>query len=352
MAEGYTIQVGGSIESALAAANPVEVFERINCPTTFQLTATAELALLADDSIGPGAEVAVFVPDGGNVACLVKGPVTSQRIQLRHQDTSMLQVGGADNSIKMDRENKAAVHANTTDSQAAQSVLQGAGFASIDAESTSAQYTDATHALVQRETDLQFIRRLARNNGFLFWVSCDATGARETAHFKRPPLDAASELDLVINLSAPRPNLNELAIEWDAERPTSGGAQQRDIINKSTLTATVPLSPLPSLGTTPLSAIATGTRRLHVHAPADDQAAVQARVEAALIQHTFFLVARGSTTTAALGRVLRAHTVVNLLGAGSRYSGKWFCSAVTHTITTSEHRMDFELIRESWGSTV
>ena len=125
---------------------------------------------------------------------------------------------------------------------------------------------------------------------------------------------------------------------------------QADFINKSTLTAEVTASPLTPPGTTALSDIATGTRTLHLYAPADDQAAVQARVEAALIQHSFFLVARGTTTAAALGRVLRAHTVVNLLGAGSRYSGKWFCSAVKHTLTTTEHRMDFELIRESWGA--
>jgi phage protein D len=351
MAEGYVIHVGGSPNSALANANPIEVHERLGEPTRFQLTTSAELSLLSDDSIGPDAEVTIFAPDGTDTACLVKGPIISHRVQLRHNDTSILDVIGADNSIKLDRENKAAVHENTTDSQAVQTVLQSGGFNTVDADDTSAQYTDTTHSLVQRESDFQFVRRLARNNGFLFWLTCDSTGNTETAHFKRPPVDGDADIDLVINLSDRPANVQELTIEWDTERPTSGDAEQQDIINKSSLTATVPMSPLTPLGTTPLSSIATGTRTVHVYAPADDQAGVQARLEGALIEHTFFLVARGTTTAAALGRVLRAHTVVNLLGAGSRYSGKWFCGAVKHTITDTEHRMDFELIRESWGAT-
>jgi phage protein D len=351
MATGYVIQVDGSSDSALAAADPVEVYERLGEPTRFQLTAAAELSLLSNDSIGPDAEVTVFVHDGDDIACLVKGPIISHRVQLRHNDTNILLAIGADNSIKLDRENKAAVYSSTTDSDAVQTVLQSAGFTTVDADTTSAQYSDTTHALVQRESDLQFIRRLARNNGFLFWVSCDSTGETETASFKRPPLDGDGEIDLVINLSDPAPNLSELSIEGDTERPTTGEVMQQDFINKSALTASVTASPLTALGTTPLASIATDTRTVHVYTPADDQAAVQARLEGAIIEHAFFLVARGSTTAAALGRVLRAHTVVNLLGAGSRYSGKWLCSAVTHTITATEHRMDFELIRESWGAT-
>jgi phage protein D len=350
MAEGYVIQVDENSSSALAAASPIEVYERIGEATRFQLTASAELTLLSDDSIGPDAEVAIFAPDGDGVTCLVKGPIVSHRIQMRHNDTSVLVAAGADNSIKLDRENKADVHSNTTDSQTVQTVLGNAGFSSVEADDTSAQYTDTTHALVQRESDLQFVRRLARNNGFLFWIGCDATG-QETAYFKRPPLDGDADIDLVINLTDPKPNVSELNIEWDTERPTSGEILQQDVINNSTLTATVPTSPLTPLGTTPLASIATGTRTVHMYTPADDQAAIQARLEGAIIEHGFFLVARGSTTAAALGRVLRAHTVVNLLGAGTRYSGKWFCAAVKHTITTTEHTMDFELIRESWGST-
>jgi len=58
-----------------------------------------------------------------------------------------------------------------------------------------------THVGGQRASDLDFVRRLARRNGFLFWVDCDKTGT-ETAHFRRPNLGGKSVLNLDINIPA------------------------------------------------------------------------------------------------------------------------------------------------------
>src|SRR5438132_799833 len=67
-----------------------------------------------------------------------------------------------------------------------------------DVESTQAGHFEAKHTLVQRGSDLEFLRRLARRNGFLFWVDCDETGT-EIAHFKRPNLGGSAILNLDIN---------------------------------------------------------------------------------------------------------------------------------------------------------
>src|SRR5947207_1750651 len=82
--------------------------------------------------------------------------------------------------------------------------------------------------LGQRETDLAFVRRLARRNGDLFWLSCDETGV-ETAHFKRPQLEGEARCDLVINLTDPRSNVTNLDIYWDVERPTKADATEVDL---------------------------------------------------------------------------------------------------------------------------
>jgi hypothetical protein len=121
-----------------------------------------------------------------------------------------------------------------------------------------------------------------------------------------------------------------------------------DLNTKSNLSGSVQQSPLTALGGTSLSAIATGSRVAHVHAPVDDNGDLQARSEATLIDASFFLRARGSTTLSALGKVLRSHTLVNLRGIGTRHSGLWFCSAVRHSIDSAEHTMDFDLIRNGW----
>jgi hypothetical protein len=156
--------------------------------------------------------------------------------------------------------------------------------------------------------------------------------------------------DLIINLEDPEANLASLDISWDVERPTSAVAAQLDLSDKSNIDGAVAASPLTPLGSQALSDVAPDTRALHLFAPVDDAGDLQARGEAALIESSFFIRARGKTTADNLGGVLRAHTVVNVRGAGSRHSGKWFCASVRHTIDDVDHRMEFELIRNGWES--
>jgi phage protein D len=247
----------------------------------------------------------------------------------------------------MDREDKSVVWSDLTDSAAVMSVLSEAGFVP-DIETTQAGHFELKHTLIQRETDLAFVRRLARRNGYLFWLSSDEFGI-ETAHFKRPELDGEAVCDLVINLTDPKSNVTSMEISWDVERPTKADATELDLNNKSDITGTVESSPLAALGGSAFATIVAEPRIAHVRAPVDDNGDLQARSEGAVIEASFFLRASGSTTLSALGKILRSHTLVNLRGVGTRHSGLWFCSSVRHSIDSAEHRMDFELIRNGWA---
>lgn len=353
MGAGYSIQFDGAPDPELGSVSLLEVHECIGESTTFRLhyvpgISEGDLPLLKEARLSAGSVISIFAKKGDSTTCLVKGTVHGQQIHLVHGDEgSTLQVLGADTSIAMDRENKPALWSDVSDSDAVTQIVSTYSL-TPDVQSTSALHAESKHVLVQRETDLAFIRRLARRNGYLFWIDCDDEGAVETAHFKRPPLDQDSVAELIINLQDPEPNLSSLQISWDVERPTSASADQLDLNSKSDLTGDVAQSPLTSLGALNLKAVAPETRSLHLHAPADDAGDLQARAEAGLIEAEFFIRARGQTTAAALGTVLRAHTVVTLRGAGSRHSGKWFCASVHHSIDDSEHRMEFELIRNGW----
>ena len=352
MGAGFSILFDNAPDPGLGAPASVEVHECIGNPATFRLTyavdiSEGDLPLLADARLSPGKIISVFSQTAAGLPCLVKGPVTSQQIRLIHGGAgSVLEVCGADTSITMDREDKAALWTGT-DSSAIQSIL--ATYSLVpDVESTSAMHEETKHVLVQRETDLAFVRRLARRNGCLFWIACDDTGLVETASFKRPPLDGEPAHELVINLADPPANLASLDISWNVERPTSAAASQVDLGSVGDIDGTVAQSPLTPLAAQGLATIAAGTRSLHLHAPVDDAGDLQARGEAALIDADFFIRATGSTTAQSLGGALRAHTVVTLRGAGKRHSGKWLCSSVRHTIDDVGHRMDFELIRNGW----
>jgi hypothetical protein len=351
-----SITVDGAHDAELSEPDSVEVYERMGEMTVYSLRYpvaidAGDFPLLADARLTAGSVLAVSTVSAGKPVCLVKGPVFAQRMELKHGGVdSFVFVRGADTSLAMDRENRGEVWPDVTDSDAVSSVLARYGLVA-DVEATAAGHFENKHALVQRETDLRFVRRLARRNGCLFWLTCDEAGV-ETAHFRRPRLDAEASAELVINLSGAgsEPNLEALEISWDAERPTSATAAELDMNTKDDIDGAVAASPLAPLGASALASVAPGTRSLHLSAPADDAGDLRARGEAALIEAGFFVSARCRTTRRALGSVVRAHTLVNLRGAGSRHSGKYWCAGVRHVIDADGHHMDVELLRNAWGA--
>jgi phage protein D len=346
------IKVGDSADAQLAQASVVEVLERMGEPTTFRMRyevdiKDGDLPMLKDGRLDPGSVIQVLSLKDGVADCLVKGPVHGQQIRFLHGGTgSYVDVMGSDTSVVMDRAVKAKVWDSVRDSDVFSQVVATYGFAA-DAEDTPAKHVESKHTLVQNDSDLRFVRRLARRNGCLFWLSADPTGS-QTAHFRRPPLDGSPSTGLAINLA--QPNLNALDISWDVERPSSAVGWELDLGDKSKIDGSVDRSPQKVLGDKGLADITGDTRSALIVAPVDDAGDLKSRGEAALIESDFFVTATGETTAHALGAVLRAHTVVNLQGIGTRHSGPYFVSSVRHLIDATTHRMEFELMRNGWGA--
>lgn len=348
----FTIAVDGKADEELPQASSVEVYERMGETATYRLRydvdiREGDLPLLTDGRLDAGSSLAIQTMIGDNTHCLVNGPVHGQQIHLEHGgDGSWLEVQGSDSSIAMDRETRTVVWADVTDSDAVTNILKKYGY-KLDVQTTKASHSKKKHILAQRDSDLRFVRRLARRNGFLFWTTCDDKGV-ETAHFKRAPLDGQTAADLIINLA--RPHLENLDINWDVERPTSVEGLQVDLNTKKDINAGVAKTPQTILGDRGLQAITGDTRSVHLAAPADDAGDLQARGEAALIEADWFIEAKCQTSLATLGKLIRSHSIVELLGAGSRHSGKYFVAGVRHTIDATDHRMELELIRNGWGN--
>jgi len=351
MGLGIAIAVNGSSDEELAQASTVEISERMGETTTFSIRyeldiSEGDLPLLIDGRLDAGSELSILVPLGDSTHCLVKGPVHGQNIHFEHGGAgSWVEIRGSDTSIIMDRVTKSVVWSDVKDSEAVQSILGNYGY-TPDVQITSAGHFENKHVLIQRESDLGFIRRLARRNGFHFWVTSDEFGT-ETAHFKRPPLEGSISAELVINLDSP--NLASLDIEWDVERPTSMEGKQLDLNSKTDMDVAVNQTPQSVLGDRGLNAITGDIRSVHLSAPADDAGDMQARGEAALIEADWFIRANCQTTLENSGALVRAHTVLELRGAGSRFSGKYYVAGVRHSINATEHRMELELVCNGWG---
>lgn len=345
-----SITVNGAPDEELGAASQVEIHESAGASTSFTLRFDLEISegnipLLADSRLDPGSEIAVLVPVEGETYCLVKGPIHGQNIHLNHGGAeSYVEVKGSDTTVTMDRITQSTVWADMKDSDVVQSILGAYGYAA-DVQDTNAMHEESKHTLIQRESDLGFIRRLARRNGFNFWLTCDAAGT-ETAHFKRPPLEGATA-ELVINFEDP--HLSSLDISWDVEHPTSITGKQLDLNTKTEIDVAVAQTPQAILGDQGLIDITGDTRSVHLSAPADDAGDLQARGEGALIEADWFVTANCQTTLENLGKLVRPNTVIDIRGAGSRHSGSYFVKAVRHLIDAVEHQMEIDLIRNGWN---
>ncbi|MCF6407761.1 hypothetical protein L3C95_33045 [Chitinophaga filiformis] len=350
MGLGIIITVNGVPDAELAQASRVEVYERLGETTHFNIyypedISDGDLNRLKDNRLGPGAVISILADVNDTQECLVKGHVYSQQIHLEHGgEGSSVLVKGADTSITMDRVFQSVVWADVTDSDAVTSIFGNYGLVA-DVFTTNARHLEDKHSLVQRETDLRFIRRLARRNGCYCWITSDAAGV-ETAHFKQPQLEGEPVAELSINFQSP--NIQSFDISWNTERPTSVEGLQLDLNTKNNLDGQLAQTPQSLLGSLSLQAITGDVRTMQVSAPADDAGNLQARSQGALIEADWFVQASCRTSLHQFGKLLHAHTIVNVKGAGSRHSGKYLVAAVRHIIDPSAHVMEVKLVRNGW----
>lgn len=355
MGLGASIRTGipGTADADFGAASQVEVYERAGETTTYavRLPVTAQgedLSWLADARVAPGASLGIYVSAAGGDVCLARGPVTGHAARLAHGGAgSYVDVMGADASVALDRVVKTRVWEDARDSDAVSAIVAEAGF-TPDVSSTPAVHRSTVRALAQCDTDLRFLRRLARRNGFLAWLTTDALTGLDTFHFTAPPVGGAPAAKLVIN--QPSANTDALDVRWDSERPTAVDARQIDPLSAEDMDAAETASPTAALGGQRLRDLVGDPRTTRLVAPGDDSAEVRARAEGAAVEAEWFVQASLETTVAALGMPVRAHTVVELSGAGSLHSGRYLVAAVRHLIDPAGHRMTVELVRNAWGT--
>lgn len=347
---GFAVALNGQSDEVLNRASLIEVNQNMGEETTFRIDYEVDiededLPMLLDSRFDPGAELSIFADTNEGTVCLVKGKVHAQEIHLQHGGAgSIMTVIGADRSVEMDRQTKTTIWADSTDSEVATSILSSYGFIP-DVESSPAGHYEDKHTLVQRDSDLRFIRRLANRNGYHFWISWDEFGI-ETAHFRSPILDGDPAVSLVIN--ADQPQILSLDIVWDVERPTEVVSAQLDLNVVDSMDGQADGSPLSVLGSRDLRSIAGEARSIHLHAPVDDNGDLQSRSRGLLIDASWFLRATCETSLNLMGKVVQNHSLLEINGAGSRYSGKYYVAGVQHRIDPASHHMELTLLRNGW----
>lgn len=333
----------------------VEVYEKIDENTHFKLhfavdVCDGDIGQSLQTTLANGTILSVFVQTDNALSCLVKGPVLGQESNLQHGGAgSWIKVEGDDFGYIMDHTVEFRVTDSGTDADIVSHIISSYPDMMADVEATpSSTHDENTHSHVQRESNLSVIKTLARRNGYHFWITVDENG-QSTGHFKPRSLEGATTVDLIVN--AENNNIENLQLNADTRRATQTVGLQVNLRNREIIGNNVSLDD-PSLGTDSLATAAGDNAQTVALAPTvDDGGAMQTRSEAALRDAQWFITATCKTSVHNLcNKLIRFHTLVNMTGAGSRYSGPYYVNGVKHIIDAAAHVMELELARNAWGS--
>jgi hypothetical protein len=292
---------------------------------------------------------------GSGAQCIFDGFVLSHKLHLETGITnSTLAVWGQDASWLMNLEEKVKEWVDVTDADVANAIFGEYGITPADDNSTddSPSHTESGHSLMQRGSDIQFLRSLARRNGKFCRIVCADTPGARIGYFAKPKLDGDPAATLTLN-DPENWTVTGLDLDWDATRPTAVVARQALFTDDDPdgVSAEISDTGLPSLGDRGLADFTGKPMTVLLAAPVDDGGELTLRARSLLRESTWFVRCEGEADVERLGTVLRAGMVVAVVGLGTLHSGRYLVWSVRHTIGQDSHTMKFVLVRNAVGAT-
>jgi hypothetical protein len=362
MTTSFDILIGGSPAKDFDAdIVELEVEENVDLPGAFKLTLPVALTsvgdydTISDARLAPLSNIAITArAKDGQTHCLIDGYVLAQEA---HLDTgtakSTLKISGEDASWLMNMTEKAREWVDVTDGNVANAIFGEYGFTpdASNLDDDSPPHTADGASLMQRATDAQFLRELARRNGKLFRVYCTDTPGQRTGLFGKPNLGGDPVTVLSLNPSASA-TIGAVDISWDIMRPSAVVAMQAvftdsDPDGAGGTTTDDGLGILDQRGLAEFTGAALTTLLTTV---AEDAATLTERAQSVLREAGWFVRCEGNTDANRLGSILRAGTVAQLSAAGALHSGNYYVWSVRHHITVERHEMQFVLVRNAVGA--
>src|SRR5712664_3878538 len=128
--------------------------------------------------------------DGNNgLVPVFDGYVTAVQFDIGSEPGhSSIAVSGLDTSVLMSLEEKIVVWKDMSDSDIVRNIVGGYDL-DIKADSTTTVHQEDDTVVVQRASDIQFVRELAQRNGLEFYFETDQASGNVTAFFRAPQLD-------------------------------------------------------------------------------------------------------------------------------------------------------------------
>jgi hypothetical protein len=350
---GKTIPLPASYDVTSALVK-VEVTNDAKTRDGFQITFSLakgilDYSLLLGGTFDPGTRVVIGVILGAIPEVLIDGIITHHQVAPSNDPgMSTLTVTGTDVSVMLDLEEKNEKYENQPDFVIFTRLI--AAYAQFGLVPEPTPTTDIPIMLQriprQQETDLKFIQRMARRNGFVFYIEPVTFGVN-TAYFGPENRLSVSQPALSMNMG-PSTNVDSLSFSQDGLAPVGTKGTFIEPITK----ISIPIPSLPSLKIPPLVSSPTQALRTSLLRDTSNQNPAQAATSAiaAVTNAPDSVTGQGKVDTVRYGNVLRARKLVGVRGAGFSYDGFYFVQRVSHSIARGQYTQSFTLSREGTGA--
>lgn len=259
----------------------------------------------------------------------------------------VMEIWGMDGSVLLDREEKLKDWPNKKDSDIASEIFNLYGF-TPEVDDTEVIHDEAVSTIIQRETDMQFLKRLAMRSGF----ECYVEGTK--GYFRAPRVDESPQPVLAVHFGT-ETNVNRFSIEVNALTPANVAMFQVDRSNKETLDAAAEASQQTALGDTDAAGmLAAGINPGRIYIGMN--AATGSPEMAALCQGLFhraewFVTGEGEIAGNRYRHMLKTRQTVTIKGMGETYSGVYYVTHVNHLFAPDGYSQFFRVKRNALMST-
>jgi phage protein D len=239
-----------------------------------------------------------------------------------------------------------------TDSSIADTIFGQYGL-DTDVEDTVVTHDEAVSTVIQRETDIRFLKRLARRNGY----ECFVKGG--TGFFRKPmPEDEAPLPTLAAHFGAVT-NLMSFSAKLNALHATAVEMHQIDFVGKAVEDASADSGQQRQLGADDALSVSapgfgtgapvgTAPKTFVKHAVATGQSEMERLCRALFDEAEWLIEGEGEVNTVAYGSVLEARRLVPIKGVGEVFSGIYYVTNVKHVFTSvSSYTQKFKVRRNA-----
>lgn len=360
----YLTLLAGPVE-AFPVPKPVidafvsaEITESATQPSGFQLTFTLAndsilqtLLLLAGDAPIPVLRVILVVTFGGLPQVVMDGVIEHhQVVPDATGGSSKLVVTGHDLSVLMNLVDFTGLPypGMTPDLRAAAILAKYAAFGVVP-EVVPALVPDVpvpvSRVPVQHGTDLAYLNELARQVGYVFYLTPGPLPGTTQAYWGPQVRIGAPQPALNVNMDA-WTNVESLSFQYQPQASVLPIVFIQDPI--AGVTVPVPIPPVtpfnPPLGL--VVPVPQTVRYLNGTAKRSPAEALMLGMAEA-VRHADVVTGRGTLDVDRYGQVLRARSLVGVRGAGPAFDGMHYVDSCTHTLKPGQYKQSFVLKRNA-----